>query len=87
MKLTQKKYVIFADFKSFKIIFIDFLSHFLLIIFTIFLDHQNPGPDYQYYKYKKAQLMNVNMPMKYKTFKNLSPILHMVMDFRSYYNK
>ena len=38
-------YVIFADFKSFQAIFIDFLGHFIDNFYNI-LGHQNPGPDH-----------------------------------------
>ena len=52
------KIVIFDDFKSFQAIFMGFKSLLvrfidfqviLLIIFTIFLGHQNPGPGDQHY--------------------------------------
>ena len=39
-------YAIFAGFKSFQVIFIGLKT--LLIIFTIFLGHQNPGPGHNY---------------------------------------
>ena len=34
----------FYGFKSFQVIFIGFFKAISLIIFTIFLGHQNPGP-------------------------------------------
>jgi hypothetical protein len=43
---STKNYVIFADVKSF---LLDFKVS-LLIIFTIFLGHQNPGPADKYTK-------------------------------------
>ena len=47
-------YVIFADFKSVKVIFIDFLSNFIDHFYNVFrlsksLGHQNPGPDNNIY--------------------------------------
>ena len=45
-EMNTKNYVTFADFKSFQVVFIDF-QVILLIIFTIFFCHQNPGPAHQ----------------------------------------